>query len=188
MPTILYSLGEAIGGVTAGIAEALPMITSLAQVGTPLDALSLSAKALGGISQARSILSANEIIRQVRGAGFSVRRGAALSVIKQLRAQINVQSYIAGLGPNQLPLAGQLHYSATRQLSKYQYHVLVTAHDRFTGEPTTQWITVSSNRLIPKAQAEFYAAAAINIGENYDVTDAVDATVHNITKAPNISP
>jgi hypothetical protein len=181
MPGILFSFGEKITEVTAGLREALPYITHLAQQGTILDRAANEARLLGGVSEKTSELSANEIIRRVRLEGFEVRRQAALKVIKQVKSQVQTRSYIAGLRPSQRPLMTRLPFASTKQTAKYNYHITVVGTDANTGDATTQNIIVASDRLISKREAETQAILAVIGDEKYQMVDIRGAETQNIT-------
>lgn len=186
MASTLWSLGTPIAGVTGGLTKYLPMISSLAEQGQTLSAAASVARTLGGIPKLEKPISANEIIRRVRAAGGKVQRQAALKVISQLRAKIRARSYIQGLNPNRNPIASRLEYGTVKQTARYKYLVLVEGRDKATGRPVTQWITYNTNRLASKTDAEFFAAAAVNIGGSGQGLEALNATTIDILRAPNI--
>lgn len=187
MPARLFSFGQAIEGVTQGLAEAMPMVSSLATVGTALSASRLSSLAQGLIPKPEAPLSANEIIRQVRAAGFKVRRQAALKVIGQLKQQVTFRAYVQQLGPNALPVNRYLSMSTYARPTRYQYFVQLDGVDANTGETRTQFVTVVSDRRMSKSEAEFNAVFMAEQSQNYDYTEITGSTTVHITRSPSFN-
>ena len=135
----------------------------------------------------RPLLSANEIIRQVRVAGFKVQRQAALKVIAQVKAQVAARAYIAGLRPNQLPLSGKLSVGPYAQQSRYKYIVMVKGKDASTGLAGTQHVTIWSNSLRSTSDAELQAVLTVGVGNQYQITELSGVTTIDILRGPNFN-
>lgn len=182
MATSLFAFGSVIRGVTKGLTSAMSAITALATIGTGLETETLLSEFVGSVPRVGNTLSANAIIREVRGMGFHVQRSAALDVIRQVKAQIANRSYVKGLTHRQLPKMTELAYSPFRITSKYQYMVSIIGTDPITGELSQRWITVASDKLITKAAAEELAISSIIGEERYNMEDIRSASVENILR------
>jgi len=183
MPSLLESLvGHTIPGITEGVHLALPYLTQLSLQGSPLSGETIKAVSLGGIAEKLQSLSANEIIRQVRSLGFGVNRQSALRVIKALKGQIQSHEYIQSVASNAAPRAARVPLAGSRQTFKYHVRMSVTGRDSITGETTQQYVTVTSTRLITKAQAQAEAALIVLQGEGYDMADLQSVDVITYTR------
>lgn len=183
MASVLELIARAVvPDITAGVAEALPTISGLAALGTRFSGPALAASALGGVPKPQPVLSANEIIRQVRSMGFKVRRQAALRTIKLIRTQQAAMESIAKLTPGQRPLMRNVPLAHTRQRLKYAVKVQVTGHNRLTGENQVQIITINSPRLISPSQAYAAAADAITTGEEYQMVELQGFSIIGYTR------
>lgn len=131
--------------LTKGARAALPMITSLA--GTDL--------------------SANEILRQVSGAGFSLRRQTGLDMIGALRDNITAARQFRMIASNALPNPAYFGKSLTNMLKDYSYRVKVT------GGPSTypDFISIKSDLLLTKEQQISAAMAYLSNAERYGMLE-----------------
>jgi len=183
MATILESVVESIiPGMTEGVRTALPYLTAMTLQGTSLSGSTLSAIAQGGIAPAGPRLSANEIIRRLRSNGFSVRTQIAKRTIATIRRAVTSQEYVTSLPGHVKPLASKIAPSWFRQEFKYYVRVGVTGLDRNTGELRTQWVTVTSPRLLSINDAKGQAALIVTGTETYDMVDITGIDIASYTK------
>lgn len=122
--------------LTAGVRAALPFLTALS---------------------ARPELSASQILRETRAAGFSVQTQQALDVIGALRDSIDNARAIRLTPPDQpvnpafyTPTIGQLNFP-------YSFLVLARGTDPLTGLPVNKNVTVTST--VPLSQQQILATA-----------------------------
>lgn len=160
---------------------ALPMLHALSFQGSSLAGEAIRSKGLGAISQELPRLSANEIIRQVRTAGFHLNRKNALAVIAGFRRQIAGHEYTQGVSAGYLPRASLLPLATTRQSSKYYITVSVTGSLQVTGQPFTQFVTVGSNRLLTKGQATSIAESMVMGNPSYQFGGITESQVMTYT-------
>lgn len=188
MPSVLGGLVEAIlPPLTRGVGVALPALHALTVQGTLLQGSTLRAASLGGIVTEAPILSANEIIRQVRAMGLPLRRQSALQAIAAMRQQVSAHEYVVSLTGGRMPIASRLPFTATRQRLSYQYTVKVVGTDMETGLQSVGFVRINNTRLMTKNQAVAEAMATIDFGTSAGLTDVNTGDVIMITKQnPNI--
>lgn len=154
-----------IEGVTEGLARALPFMSSLVEQN----------------------LSANEIIRRTTAAGFSMRRTAALSVIRQFKEVATGANYIKAVRDEFLPNPERIAYSVTDIRRNYSYKVRMDGRDSLTGERTQFFVQVTSDQLMTKSEA--YAQAMDFLSQNAEnyTFEFQAATVVQAVKSPRLA-
>ena len=155
-------LASVFEGATAGVREALPFIDHLA----------------------RQALPANEIIRQVRAAGLTVRRAAALEAIRTIKGVIAGGRYIQAVRNDFLPNPDRVPTAATLIRRNYSYKVRVRGFDPQTGDPVERHISITTDTLMSKNDVYNIAADTLaSDHENYGVTN-YQLTVVELKKSP----
>ena len=185
MASLIEGLGP-VGGLlrhaTRGLGLAHPYIISLASVGTPIGLQAVEQRLIGVKRLQGSRLSANEIIRQVRQLGLSVRRQDALRLIRDVRGLAEGHGYVNSLTAGARPRRDLLPLGLTRQRERYHVTIGLRGIDGMTGEERVQFVTVTSNRLITKSQASEIAIDAVLGKETYALTDIVDHEIVSYTR------
>jgi len=149
--------------LTKGAREAFPMLSSLAETS----------------------FSANEILRQVKDAGFSVQRQAGLDVIGALRENLNAARYLRLISPLTIPDPSKFGVAVTNTLSNFSYIVKATGINSETGERTIQNLTVRSNTPISQSDAMSVADSYLGDSVNYGNIEGYTLEVTNALRNPN---
>ena len=131
-----------------------------------------------------SELSGNEILSTLKDYGIGIRRTNGLELIRQFRNINSVKPYIDGLRLDRLPNPERLAESATNILRNYSYKVSLDGTHAVTGEKVTQYVTVSTNRLLNKqAAVDIATSMALEDPSLYPI-DITHARITNVTKNP----
>jgi hypothetical protein len=149
--------------LTAGAKAAFPMLSSLAESG----------------------LSANEILRQVKDAGFSVQRQAGLDVIGALRENVNAARYLRLISPLTIPDPAKFGVAITNTLSNFSYIIKATGINSQTGERIIQNLTVRSNTPISQSDAMSVADSYLGDSANYQNIAEYSLDVTNVLRNAN---
>lgn len=150
--------------LTAGTRLALPYIKSLAETD----------------------LSANKIITTLQEAGLGARRSDVFRAVRAFRDQFNASSYIKSVRNNFLPNPKRFPVALTTTLRDFSYQVKVEGRHSITGQPTTQWITVSTNDVLTKDQVYDAATGIVEEGFNTYNIEEYDLTVTDALRAPSV--
>lgn len=174
-------IGRLIPGITKGVRTALPYVQKLALQGTGLSDPAINARLLGGILPTMPRLSANEIIRQVRAAGFGVNRQRALDAIRLLRGNTEFTDSFNSASGRYRPRMADVPLSAHAQRSKYYIKVTVSQVNDETGDTSLRHLTLRSDRLLTPDDITASIAGVMGSGEAYTDVSYEDHVVTSYT-------
>lgn len=166
MPSLLYSGGQVIQGITSGLLQAVPFLDSLAEKGLP----------------------ANEMLRQASALGYKIQRTAGLAYIRQAKKIISTRPYVSSLKKSSLPNPDRIPFAKYQTRRAYSYNVPYSTVDNETGEIKYTAVTVSTDNIISKQQAQDIASQFISKYENKYNTTFKDFGTITITKSNVFAP
>lgn len=125
-------------------------------------------------SLARTTRTQSSIFAELRSAGLKFRDSEARVVIRAERAAMQGANVINAL-TRSTPIQPDLMTEAITPIRKNFSHVIkVTGTDLFTGAPVNQWVTVSTNNVLSRAEVFDAAQQAIEFGAGF-----TSATISN---------
>lgn len=147
-------------GVTKGLREALPFITSLVE--------------------SNPTMSARAILVAARDAGLSFRDGPALNVVAQLKANLDIARRFRGIDFNDVPRDSDFEVAVTPLKKDYSYIVQITGLNPATGERERRTVAIASdNALSPESVLE----SALDLPRDRPGSQGLINTTYNITHA-----
>lgn len=128
--------------------------------------------------------SANSILSELRVNGLSIATNTGYQIINYLRAQ-PTQAYTQQLSDEALPNIQRIPTSLTQTIRNYAYTYRFEGTSRLTGEKMTRYITISSNDLLTKQQAQAHAIDLVSNAEAYEQTDETQVFFESLTQKDN---
>jgi hypothetical protein len=136
-------------------------------------------------------LTGLEIQSALSEAGMGVRRSDLLSLIRGLKDVELSRPYIASVRDDLRINPERLAPSLTRTLRNYSFNVALTGKDAETGETRIENVTISTSRLMTKAELKELALAMIpdlsagHLGSGHLVgLEDAEATIQTGTRSP----
>jgi len=94
----------------------------------------------------RPDLSANAILRELRGAGLPIRRQLGLDLVRQLRGNQVKANRIKNVRKDRLPTERVIGRAPTPTVQDFSARIRVVGIDTATGERRERFVTVGSSR------------------------------------------
>lgn len=110
-------------------------------------------------------LSSSEITKVLQDQGIGIRRQTLLDIIRDERGAVTAGARLRNLGSRRMPNPERLPKALTRLRRAYSFVVEVRGINSETGETMTRPVTVSTSRLMSRADIEAQAM-------EYVVTDS----------------
>jgi hypothetical protein len=128
--------------------------------------------------------SANSILTSLRANGLKIANSTGNQIINYLRSQPS-QAYVQTLPEDQLPNLQRVPSSLTQTLRNYSYTYRFEGVSRLTGETLKRYVTISSNDLLTKQQAQAQAIDVISNEEKYEQTNDTQVFFESLTQREN---
>lgn len=150
-----------------------------------LDTLSRTARTAFPIIQrgVREGLSANAIQDVLSGRGLGIRRQTLLDLVRLERGVQETINVLRFIHPGSRPNPDRLPEALTKIRRSFSFNVEVRARRLDTGEPFSQFVTVSTDRLLTRQQIEAQAIRAVERSPDRYGLEAEEALVSTGVRA-----
>lgn len=119
---------------------------------------------LQGIAQG---LSGAKILGELRNAGLGLRTQTFYRLVGQARTEVGARTGIAGLGPHQTPDAASVPTWPSATKTGFAHIVSFASRDLVTGAVKTTRVTIRSDTLLTRGEAEAAALDTFSSNEDY---------------------
>lgn len=131
-------------------------------------------------------LSGNAILKAYSAAGPGIRRTLGLEVVRAVRGVERTASVFKALKLDVFPDPGKIPTALTGTLRDFSYRVSYRGLTE-EGKPFQSYVTVSTNDLITRRQAEDVALGYIEeIPEEYGIRSVSTVGLEDIRKSPHL--